>query len=152
MPDSNSPSGKSVIDSLEQAKRVYGIAIWLIEVGVVVVGFIKSAGGLIHFLVEAGAFGVACWIAYYPVGWLAWVIMKAFHLSEDALPDDAWAIVLGLAVLAGGALVRFRLLPHFPDTEHLDLEGTVFLTVVGIVVLAVPFLILWVAHETPPPK
>ena len=145
--ESSQPSG--IIGSLKQMKEFWEIVAWIISGGTAIVALINSAGGPIQFLAQVGVFGFACYAA-------AWVILpialaalagleKMFNRSTT---DVVNGIVAGIAVLGGGALILSTFAPGY--AKSLDAIGTAFVVLVGIVVLAIPFIVVWYFRGSKP--
>lgn len=65
--------------------------------------------------------------------------------------DTTIGIVAAMSVLGGGALIRWGL--FLPDvTKDLNTIGTIFAVLVGLAILASPFVILWYRHGSEPQR
>lgn len=137
------PQGSPVPQGLKQAKEIWEYATWVVDVGVAVVGFIKNTGGWVQFLVEVGTYGIACYIAIWLVLPLAVGAVSALEKGTHRTTTDAAAgLIAGVAVLGGGALIRYGLFaPGL--TEDLDGIGTAFAALLGVGVLLIPLVVWW---------
>lgn len=132
-----------VISRLKQAKEIWEILVWVISAGTVIVSFVKSTGGLLQFLVEVGTYGIACYIAVWVILPVAlWTLAGLEQATSRRTTDLATGITAGIAVLGGGALIRWKLI-HSTFTEDLDTIGIAFSSLLGVAVLAAPFIVLW---------
>lgn len=134
---------ETVLQRAETAKRVWEVATWIIEAGVIVVGFISDVGGLVQFLMEVGFFGFACYVAAFIFVPLTVAGLEALERGTNRQTTDiGGGILVGAALLGGGALVRFGVFaPGF--TEDLDAIGSTFLALLGLAVLLVPIAVWW---------
>jgi hypothetical protein len=106
-------------------------------------------GSLTQFLVEAGIYGFACYAAI-------WVILPAVLFLMQYLDrtfqrqttDSAAAIIVAVAVLGGGLLIRSTFVPDYG--QDLDAIGTAFAALLGVATLAVPLLLLWYFRGSTP--
>jgi hypothetical protein len=94
-------------------------------------------------LVEIAFLAIACYIACFVTLPL---MIGAISLLEKATnretTDPAGGFVLAVGVVGGGLIVRYGLFD--PNVSHdLDAFGTGFAALIGLVVLASPFVLLW---------
>jgi hypothetical protein len=131
------------LETLSRAKRMWEILLWLIEVGIAVVGFVNSVGGPIQFLIEVAFFGFACYASLFVVAPAAAFAFQwlegAFHRQTT---DPAMALTIAAGVLGVGALIRFGLFAP-GVTRDLDVIGSVFAATVGVAIMSIPLIALW---------
>ena len=141
--DNKGTQSAGVINQLKQAKEIWGILTWIVSAGAAIPAFLKSAGGPVRFLVEVGTYGLACYVSVWIILPIVMMILAGLErVTSRETTDKAAGIVAGLSVLGGGALIRWGLF-HPRINEDLDTIGTAFSALLGVAVLAVPFIVLW---------
>lgn len=128
---------------MENIQKVVEFLTFCIATGAAVVGFVKTTGGPVQFLVEVGTFGFACYVAIWViVPLLIWAITLLERVTHRQTTDAATMVVLGLGLLGGGALIRFGLF-HPDVAKDLDTIGSIFTASVGVIVLCIPLVMVW---------
>ena len=141
--DNRGAQSAGVINHFKQAKEIWEILTWIVSAGLVIGAFLKSAGGPVQFFVEVGMYGFACYCSVWIILPVVMMILTGLEkVTSRETTDLAVGIVLGVTVLGGGALVRWGLF-HPRVTKDLDTIGTAFGALLGVAVLAIPFIILW---------
>jgi len=148
-PNSDGDKPVKIIDTAKTFKDVIELVTWTISIGIAVLSFLRTPGSLTQFLIQVGTYGFACyiaiWMILFPVLYLINYLDKTFHRETT---DTAAAIVVGISVLGGGVLI---LSGFAPDAyKDLDTLGTAFMVLLGIVTLAIPFLLLWYYRGSTP--
>ena len=150
------PEGKGTLgralNQADAAHHVWTTLVWVVEAGVTIAGVVRSAGGPVQFLVEVGFYGFACYVA-------VWIVLPAVLFLLERLEqatgrettDVAAGLIIGAAVLGGGALIRYVVFaPGL--TQNLDAIGTAFGALIGLVVLLIPFVVLWYTSGSQPKR
>ncbi len=65
LPKSNKTAG--VLDTAKQVKDIAELGTWVVTTGIALLSFLQTPGSLTQFLVEAGAYGFACYVALFLV-------------------------------------------------------------------------------------
>jgi hypothetical protein len=139
-----------VIGTLTKAKDIWEIGSWIVSAGTTIVTFVRGIGGPVQFLVEVGFYGFACYIAAFVFVPLLIMALTSLEKATRRTTTDAFAIVaVGIAVLGGGALIRFGLFAE-GLTEDLDAIGTAFGAFVGLIVLLLPIVLFWYFRGSKP--
>ncbi len=159
MPDPGRPGNESqgVLTHMENIQKVGEFLTFCIATGSAIVGFIKSTGGVVQFLVEVGTYGFACYVsAFIIVPLLFGIVFLLEKVTHRETIDTAIAVITGLGLLGGGALIRFGVF-HPEVAQDLDGIGTFFAASVGVIVLCIPLVIMWylkgsspATHRQPP--
>lgn len=142
----------TLVQQVDTAHKAVETISTAISISSGVIGFIRSIGGFGQFLVEVGAFGIACYLAiflfYLPVSWLLGKLEKA---TRRETTDSAANWIAAGTVLIGGVIVRFAI---FADgiTQDLDAIGAGFLGLLGILVLLAPVGVWWFSRGSKPVK
>ncbi|TDP92912.1 hypothetical protein [Labedaea rhizosphaerae] len=134
---------RPVVERLEDGQKIGEFVGWAIGAGSAVVGFVQAHGGPGSILVQLGIFGFACYISVFVAVPVVLGLFAALEkVTARETTDLATAVVLGIALLAGGALIRFGL---FYDGigDDFDTIGKVFAGLVGVAILMAPLVLLW---------
>jgi hypothetical protein len=118
---------------------------WLVASAATVVGFIRTHGGPVYFLVQIGLFGIACYIALFvaiPItAGIMWIAERSTHREST---DASTLIIAAIAVLGVGALIRFKgFYSGIGQPGDFDGIGTAFMALIGALILLLPLGILW---------
>lgn len=138
---------------LERLSQVHGAIqaiTGIVAAGATVVGLVESNGGLIQVLVEVGFYSFACYTAAFLVVPIVLGLVTLLEQSTDrASTETAQIVIVGVALLGGGALIRFALFDP-AVTEDLDGFGTAFAALMGVAFLCVPLVIWWYQSGSKP--
>jgi len=140
---------KNILDTAKEIKDLIELVTGAISIGIAIVAFLQTPGNLTQFLVEAGIYGIACYVAIWVI--LPVVLFLINYLDrtfQRQTTDSAAAIIIGIAVLGGGILIRSMFVPDYG--KELDALGTAFLALLGVAVLAVPVFLLWYFRGSTP--
>jgi hypothetical protein len=149
-PSDNNQQKPDVIGTLKQAKDIWEIGTWIVTAGTTLVTFIRGVGGPVQFLVEVGFYGFACYMAAFVFVPLVTLILTKLEEATQRTTTDAFGIILlGIALLGGGALIRFGLFAE-GLTEGLDAIGTAFGALVGFAILLMPVFLFWYYRGSKP--
>jgi hypothetical protein len=121
-----------------------------VSAGLTIVTFVRDVGGPVQFLVEVAFFGFACYIAaIVVVPALTMLLGGLERAAKRQTTDVAVGLVVGVGLLAGGALIRFGLF-HPDVAQDLDGIGTAFGVAVGVAILCVPLVLMWYLRGSEP--
>lgn len=155
----NQTDESSVVEPMLAAGKVaqglWELGTFIISVGSAIGAFISKVGGVTQFLVEVGFFGIAAYVGlFFVVTPLLMLLAGAERVTSRETTDKAFVVFACCAAVVGAFVVRFLV---FDDqvAEDLDAIGTAFGVILGIVILAMPLVLLWYfkgSRPTQPPS